>query len=304
MGTSSIATNSLKAWWLAARPKTLSGAVAPVLIGLTLAWADGQQTAGQTFLITPALLCLSFALLMQIDANFINDYFDFKRGIDTETRLGPKRACAEGWITPRAMQSGIVITTLAAALTGLPLIGYGGMELIAVGALCLVFCFLYTTTLAQRGWGDLLVVVFFGLIPVAITYYIQCHTITLPLCGIALACGMATDALLIVNNYRDRDTDRSVNKRTLVVRIGERPSERLYLLIGPIAVLLCLPLGLQGYPAAALLPCLYLLSHYAAWQRMTVLKRGRELNEVLGLTARNILLFALLLSTGIILSTL
>ena len=304
MGSSSIATNSLKAWWLAARPKTLSGAVAPVLIGLTLAWADGQQTAGQTFLITPALLCLSFALLMQIDANFINDYFDFKRGIDTETRLGPKRACAEGWITPRAMQSGIAITTLAAALTGLPLIGYGGMELIAVGALCLVFCFLYTTTLAQRGWGDLLVVVFFGLIPVAITYYIQCHTITLPLCGIALACGMATDALLIVNNYRDRDTDRSVNKRTLVVRIGERPSERLYLLIGPIAVLLCLPLGLQGYPAAALLPCLYLLSHYAAWRRMTVLKRGRELNEVLGLTARNILLFALLLSTGIILSTL
>lgn len=304
MGTSSIATNSLKAWWLAARPKTLSGAVAPVLIGLTLAWADGQQTARQTFLITPALLCLFFALLMQIDANFINDYFDFKRGIDTETRLGPKRACAEGWITPRAMQSGIAITTLAAALTGLPLIGYGGMELIAVGALCLVFCFLYTTTLAQRGWGDLLVVVFFGLIPVAITYYIQCHTITLPLCGIALACGMATDALLIVNNYRDRDTDRSVNKRTLVVRIGERPSERLYLLIGPIAVLLCLPLGLQGYPAAALLPCLYLLSHYAAWRRMTVLKRGRELNEVLGLTARNILLFALLLSTGIILSTL
>lgn len=304
MGTSSIATNSLKAWWLAARPKTLSGAVAPVLIGLTLAWADGQQTAGQTFLITPALLCLFFALLMQVDANFINDYFDFKRGIDTETRLGPKRACAEGWITPRAMQSGIAITTLVAALTGLPLIGYGGMELIAVGALCLVFCFLYTTTLAQRGWGDLLVVVFFGLIPVAITYYIQCHTITLPLCGIALACGMATDALLIVNNYRDRDTDRSVNKRTLVVRIGERPSERLYLLIGPIAVLLCLPLGLQGYPAAALLPCLYLLPHYAAWQRMTVLKRGRELNEVLGLTARNILLFALLLSTGIILSTL
>lgn len=304
MGSSSIATNSLKAWWLAARPKTLSGAVAPVLIGLTLAWADGQQTAGQTFLITPALLCLSFALLMQIDANFINDYFDFKRGIDTETRLGPKRACAEGWITPRAMQTGIAITTLAAALTGLPLIGYGGMELIAVGALCLVFCFLYTTTLAQRGWGDLLVVVFFGLIPVAITYYIQCQTITLPLCGIALACGMATDALLIVNNYRDRDTDRSVNKRTLVVRIGERPSERLYLLIGPIAVLLCLPLGLQGYPAAALLPCLYLLPHYAAWRRMTVLKRGRELNEVLGLTARNILLFALLLSTGIILSTL
>lgn len=149
-----VRRNSLQAWLLAARPKTLSGAAVPVMLGISLAVNDTQMAG---FMPVPALLCVLFAFLMQIDANFINDYFDCVRGNDDETRLGPKRACAEGWISLGAMRMGIAITTLLACLTGLPLIFYGGISMIVVGLLCVVFAFLYTTKLSYLGMGDLLV---------------------------------------------------------------------------------------------------------------------------------------------------
>ena len=117
-------TNSPHAWFLAARPKTLTGAAVPVMIGIALAFPDAGT---EDFRIIPAILCMLFAFVMQIDANFINDYFDFKRGNDDETRLGPKRACSEGWITPSAMLKGIIATTLFGCAIGLPLIYYGGL---------------------------------------------------------------------------------------------------------------------------------------------------------------------------------
>ena len=131
-------TNSPHAWFLAARPKTLTGAAVPVMIGIALAFHDAGT---EDFRIIPAILCMLFAFVMQIDANFINDYFDFKRGNDDETRLGPKRACSEGWITPSAMLKGIIATTLFGCAIGLPLIYYGGLEMIMVGLVCVVFCF-------------------------------------------------------------------------------------------------------------------------------------------------------------------
>ena len=137
-----ISTNSFKAWYLALRPKTLTGAAAPILIALSAAWKD-LSLENRDFLWLPGLLCLAFALLMQIDANFINDYFDFKKGVDTEERLGPKRACAQGWITLKAMKWGIILTTVLSCLIGLPLIQYGGIEMIGIGAICVVFSFLY-----------------------------------------------------------------------------------------------------------------------------------------------------------------
>ena len=115
------------AWILASRPKTLSGAAAPVLIGCALAYYNG------VFYWSPALLCLLFALLMQIDANFINDLFDFLKGKDTEERLGPKRACAQGWVTPQAMKIAIVLTTVLAILVGLCILFFAGYELIFLG---------------------------------------------------------------------------------------------------------------------------------------------------------------------------
>ena len=145
---------------------------------------------------------------MQIDANFINDYYDFQKGLDDEKRLGPKRACAEGWITLPAMRRGIICTTLLSCLTGLPLVWYGGWTMVLVGVCCVAFCFLYTTCMARLGLGDLLVLVFFGLIPVGATYYLQSGTVVPEVWALSLACGLAIDCLLVANNYRDRDNDK------------------------------------------------------------------------------------------------
>ena len=216
-----VRRNSMQAWLLAARPKTLSGAAVPVMLGISLAVNDTQMVG---FMPVPALLCVLFAFLMQIDANFINDYFDCVRGNDDETRLGPKRACAEGWISLGAMRMGIAITTLLACLTGLPLIFYGGISMIVVGLLCVVFAFLYTTKLSYLGMGDLLVLVFFGLVPVCVTRYLCLggagQPVTYESLTVSIACGLVIDTLLIVNNYRDIDNDRKAGKITLVVRLG------------------------------------------------------------------------------------
>jgi 1,4-dihydroxy-2-naphthoate octaprenyltransferase len=168
MNESNVTTNSLKAWFLAARPKTLTGAAVPVMIGI----ASAISQYGDAVRVGAAVLCMLFALVMQIDANFVNDYFDFMKGSDDEKRLGPKRACAQGWITAAAMRRGLLYTTLLACVIGLPLVYYGGWEMILVGFACVVFCFLYTISFSYLGLGDVLVLVFFGLVPVCMTYWL------------------------------------------------------------------------------------------------------------------------------------
>ena len=294
-----IRPNSFQAWILAARPKTLSGAAVPVLIGSALAFADG------TFAWIPALLCLGFAFGMQIDANLINDLFDFLKGSDGADRLGPERACAQGWITPGAMKRGIAVTTLLACLCGLGLLAYGGAELILLGVLCVLFAFLYTAgpyPLAYHGWGDVLVILFFGFVPVGGTYYVMTHGWSPAVSIASLACGLVVDTLLMLNNYRDREQDARNGKRTLVVRCGARIGGMLYLLSGGIALVLCLGLLRYGYLWAALLPWLYLPFHIHSWRQMIRIGHGKALNRILGETSRNMLLFALLLSLGLILS--
>ena len=201
MQEDNVQLNSAKAWLLAARPKTLSGAAVPVVIALALAWADAS--AARPFQWIPAVLCLLFAFIMQIDANFVNDYFDFMKGTDDETRLGPRRACASGWVTASAMRRAMALTTILGCCLGLPLVFYGGWEMLLVGALCVLFCFLYTTHLSYMGLGDLLVLVFFGIVPVCVTYYIQQHSLTCEVFIASLACGFVIDTLLLINNYRD-----------------------------------------------------------------------------------------------------
>lgn len=295
-----VAPGSAKAWLLAARPKTLAAAAVPVMIGLALAFAD-VGTAG--FKTVPAVLCIAFAFVMQIDANFVNDYFDFVRGNDDDSRLGPRRACAQGWIEPRQMLRAFIITTAAACAVGLPLIVYGGWWLVAVGALCVVFCFLYTTSLASRGLGDALVLVFFGLVPVCMVYYLQAGTVTLEALLASLACGLVIDTLLLVNNYRDIDADARAGKRTLVVRLGVRRSRQAYLLAGVAAVAVGLTFALFGHAWSALLPVAYLVLHYGAYRRMVIINKGKALNMVLGLTARNMFVYGLLVSVGFLVHT-
>lgn len=293
-----IRTNSLRAWLLAARPKTLTGAAVPVMLGCALAASDAS------FALLPAALCFLFAFLMQIDANLINDLWDYQKGSDGKDRLGPERACAQGWITPRAMRRGIALVTLAACLAGCGLLFWGGWWLVAVGAACVLFAFLYTAgpyPLAYHGWGDALVLIFFGFIPVGCTFYILGGSWTWHTAVIAAACGLVIDTLLMVNNYRDRQEDARSGKRTLVVRLGARAGRLLYLGLGFAAAALCLTLLIDGRPWAALLPLAYLPPHIIAWRRMVRIDHGRALNSVLGATSRNILLFGILLTIGILL---
>lgn len=236
-----IKPNSLRAWILAARPKTLTGAIIPVLIGSSLAFSDGH------FETLPALLCVLFACGMQIAANFINDLYDYIKGSDRADRLGPEHACAQGWITPGAMKRGIGVTVVLSCLAGLVLLHvcwgelpHGGWELILLGLLCVIFAFLYTTVLSYRGWGDLLVLIFFGFVPVGGTYYVQAHVITADVWVASIISGLVIDTLLVVNNYRDREQDALSEKRTLIVRFGEPFGRYLYLALGIAAALLCL----------------------------------------------------------------
>lgn len=295
-----VKTNSVKAWLLAARPKTLSAAAVPVMIGTAFAW----RNTSEQFNWIPAILCLLFAWIMQIDSNLVNDYFDFKKGNDDETRLGPKRACSEGWITSDAMVWGILITTLLGCMTGIPLILYGGLEMVMVGIACVVFCFLYTTLFSYHGLGDILVLLFFGIIPVCCTYYV-CMPLhqqipTGEVIASSIACGLAIDALLIVNNYRDIDNDRSNGKITLAVRLGESKTRRLYESIGYIAAgIMIILVFFDLYQIDKLIPTyalylIYIILHRQSYKEMKRINKGAKLNQVLGLTARNILVFGLL----------
>lgn len=295
-----VKTNSVKAWLLATRPKTLSAAAVPVMIGTAFAW----RNTSEQFNWIPAILCLLFAWIMQIDSNLVNDYFDFKKGNDDETRLGPKRACSEGWITSDAMVWGILITTVLGCMTGIPLILYGGLEMVIVGIACVVFCFLYTTLFSYHGLGDILVLLFFGIIPVCCTYYV-CMPLhqqipTGEVIASSIACGLAIDALLIVNNYRDIDNDRSNGKITLAVRLGESKTRRLYESIGYTAAgIMIILVFFDLYQIDKFIPTyaiylIYIILHQQSYQEMKRINKGAKLNQVLGLTARNILVFGIL----------
>ena len=293
-----VKTNSIKAWILAARPKTLAAAATPVLLGCALAYTDG------IFQWIPTILCFLFAFSMQIDANFINDYYDYLKGSDREDRLGPERACAQGWITLSAMKKGMIFITLLSCFWGLLLLKYCGLEMIPVGLLCVLFAFLYTAgpyPLAYHGWGDVLVIVFFGFVPVGCTYYTMAHDWTWNVTIACAACGLVSDLLLMLNNYRDREQDKISGKRTLIVRFGEKAGRYAYLILGILAVGLCTIYAFNGYLMASLLPILFLILHFTTWREMVRIYQGKALNIVLGKTARNIVVFGLLLSLGLIL---
>lgn len=312
-----VEPNSLRAWILAARPKTCAAAVAPVMVGSAIA------ANHHGFKPLAALCCLLFAVLMQIAANLINDLIDFKKGSDGEDRLGPLRATAQGWITPKNMQVGIIVVVALACLIGSVLLFYGGWQMILVGIFCVIFAYFYTSgpfPLSYNALGDVAVVLFFGVVAVGFTNYVQ----TLEWDEMTTFCGIATglvvNALLVLNNYRDRDQDAKSGKRTSIVLHGERFGRYLYLFMGVIAVFLTvryfftfsyisLPKKFPEFFASIgvfsvilrafvfpILICLYLLPHIKTWRKMCQIKSGKKLNELIGETSRNMLIFALLLS--------
>jgi 1,4-dihydroxy-2-naphthoate octaprenyltransferase len=291
-------TNSFSAWVLAVRPYSLGAAVIPVAVGSAMAWTDGG------FHPAIALLCLFFAVLTQCLANLVNDLCDFLRGADQPDRLGPDRAFAKGYITLPAMKAGIAGFTIAAGAVGCGLLFFGGWKLIIVGLVCLLFAYLYTAgpwPLAYHGLGDAAVVTFFGLIPACFTYYIQTGDWNRQITAAALACGLIIDTMLWINNFRDRTEDARCGKRTLIVLLGEQVGRWGYLVLGIAALALCLTLAPDGRLWAALLPLLYGIPFFRTWRKMIRIDHGDELNVCLGETARNMQLFGLLLTIGILL---
>jgi len=300
----------LTAWFLAARPKTLTAASIPVVVALALARRDLASgvvsSETRAFLWTPALCCLGFALLAQIAANFINDYADFKKGADGKERKGPARAVASGWITPRAMLVGVLVVLVAACCSGLATIPYGGWKIIIVGLVSCVFCLLYSAgplPLAYIGLGDVLVVAFFGFVAVAFTYFLQTQEITSDATLVGLAIGFATDNILVANNYRDRDEDRQNRKFTLIALFGESFGRWFYLANGLVAAaLLAFVFSRNADWGALSLATLfvYLFAHWQAWRMLCRIRSGAALARVLESSSKNLLILGVLLTFALL----
>lgn len=297
MTASNSAISPGLAWLLAARPKTLPAALAPVLVGTALAFHDNA------FALLPALAALMGALLLQIGSNFANDYFDFFKGADTHERLGPLRVTASGLISPGQLRWGMVAVFGLAALDGLYLIQVGGWPILAVGVASILAALLYTGgpfPFGYYGLGDLFVFIFFGLVAVCGTYYVQALSLTWPVIVAAVPPGLLITAILVVNNLRDIETDAKASKRTLAVMLG-RPGTRLeYRLLLVLAYSLPLALWLgYGYSLLVLLPWLTMPLALRLLREILVKVDGPTLNAALAGTARLSLLFSLLLAAGL-----
>lgn len=290
------------AFFLAARPKTLPAALAPVLLGTACASVIGAMQ------IVPALLAGLFALFAQIACNLANDRGDFIRGADQSDRAGFARATASGWLSPREVATGTLVSLALAALCGSGLIFYGGWEMIIVGVLSALACLAYTAgpfPLAYHGLGDVFVVIFFGFVAVAFTCFVQAGTFPPFVWVIALACGLGADNILLINNIRDRETDARAGKRTTVVRFGEDCAKKLFKF--NFAVMFLSPLVLRfGFGMEALtvlLPMILLpIPVGEILKKLREVEDPREYNPLLAKVAGTLLLYAVAQSIGLFLS--
>lgn len=287
-----------KAWALAARPKTLPAAIAPVLVGSALAYAEGH------FSPLPALAALLGALLIQIGTNFANDYFDFLKGVDTAQRKGPVRVLQSGLISPQELRAGIAMVFGLAALAGLYLAWIAGWPVLVIGALSLLCALAYSGgpyPLASHGLGDVFVFLFFGLVAVGGTYYVQALSFSSWALLAAVPVGALITAIIVVNNIRDIETDAQARKRTLAVMMGPQASKLEYAVLLDLAYVMPLVMWLNGWSAWVLLPWASL--PLGVWLTMTMSKaqEGPAFNQLLAQTAQLALAFSALLALGLIL---
>ncbi len=284
------------AWVLASRPKTLPAAVVPVLVGSAVAASEGAFTA------LPAAVALLCALLIQIGTNLANDYFDFIKGADSEHRIGPVRVTQSGLIPPRTVRNAMIGVFVLTFILGLYLVSVGGWVILAIGVASLFCAVIYTAgpfPLAYVGLGDLFVFLFFGIVAVTGTHYVQALHWSMDAFIASLPVGAISTAILVVNNYRDIDTDRVANKKTMAVRIGRaatRMEYRLLLLLAyavPVAQVLR-----TDAPLWLLLP---LLSLPFAFRVLRIVGRstdGGELNNALAGTGQLLAVYGILYAAG------
>jgi len=293
-------TTPASAWLLATRPKTLPAAVAPVVVGSAMAHVD------QHFAFWPAMACLAVALLLQVGVNLANDYFDFTKGVDTEDRLGPLRVTQSGLIAPDRVKSAMTVIFVLSLLPGLYLIGIGGWPVGVIGAASILAALAYSGgpfPLASHGLGDLFVFIFFGLVAVCGTYYVQAFQLTPMVLVMGVIVGLMITAILVVNNLRDIKTDRNTGKRTLAVMIGEHKTrwEYAFLLAGAYAIPAFLWLG-DLASAWLLLPLATLPLAFLQVRLIRQPSDGPTLNDLLSKTAKLAFFYSVLLSIGLILS--
>lgn len=271
----------MRSWIEAMRLRTLPVSVAGVAMGIGLAAGAGS------FRALPAALCLLFAIAAQIASNFANEYYDYRDGLDAPGREGPRRGVTEGDITPGAMLRATYLTLALACLIGLCLIGYGGWWLLPAGVMIAVGAMAYSAgpyPLSRHGLGEVAVVVFFGLVPVTLTFYVQALDITLTSVLAGLGVGLMGANVLVVNNYRDMSADAAVGKRTLAVIIGAPATRALYLINGLVAVGLTTRIWAALPGGCLLIPTAYIAAHLAIWNAMEK-RTGRALTPLLGMTA-------------------
>jgi 1,4-dihydroxy-2-naphthoate octaprenyltransferase len=287
-----------RAWMMAARPKTLPAAIAPVLVGTALAMADGVFTPW------PALAALVCALLIQIGTNLANDYFDYVKGVDVAGRTGPMRVAQSGLISLSKLRIGIALTFACSATIGIYLVVAGGWPILIVGLASLVSALAYTGgpfPVGYHGLGDLFVFLFFGLAAVCGTYFVQAQQITLTAVAAAIPVGVLTVAILVINNLRDIESDRKTGKRTLAVAIGVKYTRLEYVLL-LVAAYAAPPMFLvAGWSSIwVLLPWLTLPLAWRAIRTIYKTTEGLPLNEALVNTAKLDLLFSMLFSLGLV----
>ncbi len=287
-----------QAWVLATRPKTLPASAAPILVGSAVAWSE------DVFSFLPALVALVCAMLIQIGTNLANDYFDFIKGADTEKRLGPIRVTQSGLIAPRRVRNAMLLTLGTTFVLGLYLVAIAGWPVFAAGVLSLACAVLYTAgpfPLAYNGLGDVFVFVFFGIVAVTGAHYVQSLHFSWTAFGASLPIGALTTAILVVNNYRDIDTDREAGKKTMAVRIGRKWTRVEFASMLAIAGLFPAMQALALRNPRLLFPALCLPLGFRILRVMSTSKEGPVLNEALASTGRFLLVYAMLYSAGFIL---
>ncbi len=286
----------LQIWFLACRPKTLSVSLSPVLVGTAVAW---HETA--TLLWLPLLAAALGAAFIQIGTNLFNDVGDFLRGTDTPERLGPKRATAEGWLTPNKVKAGAWLSFALAFLCGIYLVAHGGWPIVVIGLASLAAGWAYTSgpkPIAYGPLGECFVFLFFGLVAVGGSYYLQTLSLSPLALSAATLVGLHAAAVITVNNYRDLDGDAKSGKNTLAVRFG-RPATRLIYTAEMLAPYALLPL-LHSLGWRAALPLLSLPLALKLIRRFHNEAPGPVFNNILAATAGLQLSFALLLTLSVI----
>ena len=282
----------IRCWIEAMRLRTLPVSIAGVIAG------TGCAIMLDSFKALPAFLCLLFAILAQIAANFGNEYYDYKNGIDRKGRAGFRRGVTEGEIDPQSMKRATFVVLALAAAVGCTMLLYGPWWLVIVGVLIMIFALAYSAgpyPLSHHGLGDLAVVIFFGIIPVTFTCFLQSGnmegmTIIIPT---SVAVGLLAANVLIVNNYRDMEDDAAVGKRTTVVIFGRSFMGLAYLLSGIAGMVLMIPVWVSLTSWALTVPLIYIILHIKVWLKLRE-ATGSGLNPLLGRTAVNLLIFSVL----------